>query len=94
VSGDARPNKGALIALLEKVQSARRQIEANIPYVQECATEQLEQKLSDAMIEFESYISRAFEAKGLAGMQAEAPRLSFGSARQLTTPVEKEDGEN
>lgn len=89
LDGSAKPNKGALNELKSKIESARRQIDANLPYVVEVASEQIEKKIASAIVEFESYTSQSLQAKGLSHLQAEAPRLSIAADKALPTTQEK-----
>jgi hypothetical protein len=76
LSGDLKANKGTLNILKAKVSSARQQIDQNIPYVLHTAEEQLEKKISAAVIEFEGYINQSLQQKGLALAQGtSSPQL-------------------
>jgi hypothetical protein len=82
LSGETKANKGTLTELQKLLSSATQQIKSNIPYVLEVATEQLEKKISAAVVEFESYVSQSMQAKGLSVSQT--PRLAIGDQRALT----------
>jgi ElaB/YqjD/DUF883 family membrane-anchored ribosome-binding protein len=83
LSGEAKANKGTLTELKRSLTSATQQIKSNIPYVLEVASEQLEKKISSAVIEFESYVSQSLQAKGLSNLIADAPRLTIGEKKAL-----------
>lgn len=92
LSGETKPNKGTLNDLQGKIKSARMQIENNIPYVLEVATEQLEKKVASAVIEFESYVAQSLQARGLSSAIADAPRLALPvEVPRLTPPDESLD---
>ncbi len=76
-NGTLRPNKGVFKDLTNSVESARMQIENNIPYIQQCAAEELEKKVGAAVMEFEAYMTRSCEARGLAAMRSGAPVLAL-----------------
>ena len=75
VSGLTKPNKGTLKELLAAVESARMQIEQNIPYVQKCAAEELEKKVGAAVADAPVL---ALEAPASV-VGAEVPRLTSGT---------------
>jgi hypothetical protein len=81
VNGLTKPNKGTLKEMLAQVESARMEIEQNIPYVQKCAAEKLEKKVGAAVMEFEAYMTRSCEARGLLTMRSEAPVLALESPK-------------
>lgn len=87
LKGETKINKGTLSELRQKVNSARMQIESNLPYVLEVATEQLEQKISSAVVEFESYVSQSLQAKGLAHLTATAPKIQINSGERRALPA-------
>lgn len=87
LSGETKANKGTLNDLKAKVSSARMQIEQNIPYVLEVAAEQLEKKISSAVVEFESYVAQSLQARGLGSAVGEAPRLTLAATAALLPEV-------
>ena len=77
VDGTVKVNKGTLKKMLAEVDSARMQVEQNMSYIQQCAAEELEKKVGSAIMEFEAYMTRSCEVRGLLTMRAEAPVLAL-----------------
>ena len=83
LSGETKANKGTLTELKKSLHSATMQIKNNIPYVLEVASEQLEKKISSAVIEFESYVAQSLQARGLKNSTDSAPRLTIREQKAL-----------
>jgi ElaB/YqjD/DUF883 family membrane-anchored ribosome-binding protein len=63
--GDSKPTKANLKDLQDRIDSAVRQMESNMPYVLEELSEGIEKKMSKAITEFETYVAQSLQAKGL-----------------------------
>jgi hypothetical protein len=77
ISGESKLNQRNLKELKDKLDTADRQFTANLPYVVKRMGEAMEQRLSQAVVEFECYVSQSLQARGLEAAISGAPRLSL-----------------
>ena len=75
LSGEDKPTKANLKAIKEDYRMAAQEIRSNMPYVTDQVHEGIENRMGTAVIEFEAYVARSLEARGLGNLLSEAPRL-------------------
>lgn len=81
--GTDKPTKVNLKAATDAMAAARQDVKSNLPYLMECLEEEMEVKLSNAVTEFESYVSSSLQEKGLEVMREETMRLNIGKQKAL-----------
>lgn len=76
-----KKEQGVLISGLEQAVMA---INSNLPYVEECFNETMENKMSEALIEFEGITSQRLRDIGISTVQASLPESTFKRGLALT----------
>ena len=75
MDGTVKPTKANLKDLQDALYMAQMNFDENMPYVMAEMTEGIEKKMATAVSEFESYVAFSLQAKGLADIAAQAPRM-------------------
>lgn len=78
----AKPSvkKSDLDELSKKIATAEREVIDNMPYVETCFNERMEQVVTEAQIEFEGYVNSRIQEMGLQAIAAGVPMLTKGEA--------------
>jgi len=75
--GNKTLGKKELNVLLEGIEHAVMQVKSNLPYVEKCFDETMENKMSEALIEFEGITSQRLRDIGINAVQASLPESTF-----------------
>lgn len=86
--GTDKPTKANLKSAADALSYARTDVNNNLPYLVECLEEEMETKLSNAVTEFESYVSSSLQDKGLEVLREQTMKLNIG-AQKAIGPGEK-----
>ena len=71
--GNKTLGKKELHEILSAIDSAILQVTRNLPYVEKCFNESMDQKMTDAKIEFESIVARRLQELGLESLRKQLP---------------------
>jgi hypothetical protein len=81
--GNKTLNKGEQKVLIEGLEHAVMAINSNLPYVEKCFDETMENKMSEALIEFEGITQQRLRDIGIATVQASLPESTFKRGLEL-----------
>lgn len=81
--GTDKPTKANLKSAADALSYARTDVNNNLPYLMECLEEEMETKLSNAVTEFESYVSGSLQEKGLEVMREHTMKLNIGTHKAI-----------
>lgn len=90
MNGTERLNKGNVEKVQKSLYMALMNFEKNIPYVMNELAEGIENRMSTAKAEFESYVSSRLQIMGLERFADEAPRLPETEVKTLPANTETE----
>jgi hypothetical protein len=82
--GNKTLGKKDLAVLLQGIEQSVMQVKDNLPYVEKCFDETMENKMSEALIEFEGITSQRLRDIGIATVNASLPESSFQRGLSLT----------
>lgn len=82
-SGQDKPTKANLEAIVSALYMAQMNLDSNLPYVINEMEEGIENRMATAVSEFESYVAFSLQAKGLEHLASQAPRLTVGEQQAL-----------
>jgi hypothetical protein len=82
--GNKSLGKKELGVLMQGLEHAVMQVKSNLPYVEDCFNETMENKMSEALIEFEGIVSQRLRDIGVASVQNSLPETTFKRGLELT----------
>lgn len=82
LSGEFILTKGNLNVIKDKLNRAQMQATSNLPYIVKQMHEKMEERVSRAVVEFETYVSQSLQARGLEALVADTPRLAALAAQE------------
>jgi|SRR5208282_347521 len=82
--GNKALGKKELGVLLNGIEHAVMQVKSNLPYVEKCFDETMENKMAEALIEFEGITTQRLRDIGIATVQASLPENTFRRGLALT----------
>lgn len=85
LEGTDKPTKSNIKEIVSLLLLSRQDVDKNLPYLMECLDEEMECKLSNAVTEFESYVTSSLVEKGLEHIRGHAPCLSVGQQKAIGT---------
>lgn len=91
LAGTEKPTKANLKTAADALASAHQDVKSNLPYLMECLDEEMENKLANAVTEFESYVAGSLQEKGLEVMREQTMRLNIGSQKAIGTGENNEN---
>jgi len=83
LSGADKPTKANLKNITDKLSLVHQDVKSNLPYLMECLDEEMEQKLANAVTEFESYVSGSLQDKGLEVLRDQTMKLNIGTQKAI-----------
>jgi hypothetical protein len=88
LSGELKPTKANLGAAVKQLESARRQVNNNLPYALKQAQEGIEDAYSKAVVNFEAYVGQSLQARGMQHLTGTTPELPTYKQKALDKPEE------